>query len=113
MMDTVLYQTTLENLPLLGTIPVVITSWKLVGYLGVFLFAGRWFVQMIASRRNGRPTIPRMFWYMSVMGSTLLVAYFLFGKRDSVGLLSNLFPMTVAFYNLYLDVAHKSKQATA
>lgn len=110
MMDSVLFETTLQNIPLLGDIPVKITFWKLVGYLGVFLFAGRWFVQMIASKRNGKPTIPRLFWYMSVCGSVLLVTYFLFGKRDSVGLLSNLFPMTVAFYNLFLDI--KSNRTT-
>jgi lipid-A-disaccharide synthase-like uncharacterized protein len=82
---------------------LVITPWKLVGYVGVGLFAGRWFVQMIASRMHGAPVLPRLFWYMSISGSTLLLAYFIFGKNDSVGILSNLFPMSVALYNLYLD----------
>ena len=86
-----------------------ITGWKLVGYLGVFLFAGRWFVQMIASRMNGRPTMPRLFWYMSISGSVLLLTYFIFGKNDSVGILSNAFPLTVASYNLYLDFKSKSQ----
>lgn len=82
---------------------VVITPWKLIGYLGVGLFAGRWFVQLIASRKHGRPVMPALFWYMSVTGSVLLLMYFIFGKNDSVGILSNLFPFTVALYNLYLD----------
>jgi lipid-A-disaccharide synthase-like uncharacterized protein len=81
---------------------VVITPWKLVGYVGVTLFAGRWFVQLIASRKHGRPTMPALFWYMSITGSVLLLAYFVFGKNDSVGVLSNLFPFAVALYNLYL-----------
>lgn len=81
---------------------VVITPWKLIGYIGVGLFAGRWFVQLIASRKHGRPTMPAMFWYMSITGSVLLLLYFVFGKNDSVGILSNLFPFTVALYNLYL-----------
>ena len=29
---------------------VTVTPWKLIGYLGVFLFAGRWFVQLAASQ---------------------------------------------------------------
>jgi lipid-A-disaccharide synthase-like uncharacterized protein len=29
---------------------VVVTPWKLVGYLGVALFAGRWFVQLSSLR---------------------------------------------------------------
>ena len=41
---------------------------------------------------------------MSVTGSILLLAYFIFGKNDSVGILSNLFPALIAFYNLYLDI---------
>jgi lipid-A-disaccharide synthase-like uncharacterized protein len=81
---------------------VVVTPWKLVGYIGVTLFAGRWFVQLIASRKHGRPTMPALFWYMSITGSVLLLAYFVFGKNDSVGVLSNLFPFAVALYNLYL-----------
>jgi len=38
-----------------------VTPWKLVDYIGVALFSGRWFVQMIASRANGRLTLPRLF----------------------------------------------------
>jgi lipid-A-disaccharide synthase-like uncharacterized protein len=90
---------------------VTITPWKLVGYTGVFLFAGRWFVQLWASRRARKPTMPGLFWYMSAVGSVLLLAYFVFGKNDSVGILSNLFPLFVALYNLYLHVQHKQQMA--
>ena len=64
---------------------MTITPWKLVGYLGVALFAGRWFVQMYYSRRHGRPVVPTVFWLMSIWGSLLLLSYFIFGKNDSVG----------------------------
>jgi lipid-A-disaccharide synthase-like uncharacterized protein len=47
---------------------------------------------------------------MSMAGSALLLAYFTFGKNDSVGVLSNLFPMIVALYNLVLDVRHARAQ---
>lgn len=91
---------------------VVITPWKLIGYLGVFLFAGRWFVQVFASRMYGRPVVPRLFWYMSITGSLLLLCYFTFGKNDSVGILSNLFPMFIALYNLWLDVTSRRSDAS-
>ena len=81
---------------------IVITPWKLVGYVGVALFAGRWLVQMAATRRHGRPVFPGMFWTMSVLGSVLLLSYFIWGKNDSVGVLSNLFPMAVALYNTFM-----------
>ncbi len=93
-MDTVLFE----------SFGIVITPWKLIGYLGVALFAGRWFVQLYTSRTHRRPVVPRLFWYMSSLGSVLLLAYFIFGKNDSVGILSNLFPLFVAFYNLRLDI---------
>lgn len=88
----------------LGPVHLVVTGWKIVGYLGVGLFAGRWGVQLLASRRAGRPVLPRAFWYMSVSGSLLLLTYFIFGKNDSVGVLSNLFPAFTACYNLWLDL---------
>jgi lipid-A-disaccharide synthase-like uncharacterized protein len=91
------------NTVLLNAFGVVVTPWKLIGYLGTALFAGRWFVQLIASRRHGRPMVPATFWYMSILGSLLLLLYFIFGRNDSVGVLSNLFPFTVALYNLRLQ----------
>lgn len=78
---------------------VAVTPWKLIGYAGVALFAGRWVVQVAATRAQGRVVVPQAFWAMSVVGSGLLLAYFIFGKNDSVGILSNLFPMGVAIYN--------------
>lgn len=82
---------------------VTVTPWQLVGYLGVALFAGRWFVQLAASKVSGKPVLPALFWYMSAAGSILLLGYFIFGRNDSVGVLSNFFPLFVALYNLYLD----------
>jgi lipid-A-disaccharide synthase-like uncharacterized protein len=90
---------------------VTITPWKLIGYAGVLLFAGRWFVQLAASRARGKVVMPRLFWYMSALGSVLLLGYFIFGKNDSVGVLSNLFPLFVALYNLYLDFVNRRRPA--
>lgn len=92
---------------------VTLTPWKLVGYLGVALFAGRWFVQLYYSRKLGRPVVPTVFWLMSISGSLLLLSYFTFGKNDSVGVLSNLFPAGVAAYNLYLDLANRRSRSAA
>lgn len=91
---------------------VTVTPWKLVGYFGVLLFAGRWLVQLGASRALGKPVVPRVFWYMSALGSALLLSYFTFGKNDSVGVMSNMFPLFVALYNLYLDRKSTSQSAT-
>lgn len=87
---------------------VTITAWKLVGYIGTAMFAGRWFVQWWASKQAGKVVVPRLFWYMSVVGSLMTLSYFLFSaKQDSVGVLQNLFPSFVALYNLVLDIRHR------
>jgi lipid-A-disaccharide synthase-like uncharacterized protein len=96
------------NTPIADLFDIVITPWKLVGYLGVFLFAGRWLVQMAATRKQGRPAFPGLFWTLSVLGSVLLLSYFIWGKNDSVGVLSNLFPMTVALYNMFMHHRYAS-----
>ncbi len=86
---------------------VAITPWKLLGFVGVALFAGRWAVQLWASKSRGRPVLPLAFWLMSISGSVLLLLYFAFGSSDPVGLLSNLFPAAIASYNMVLDVRHR------
>ena len=99
------------NEPFLVFMGVTLTPWKLVGYLGVALFAGRWFVQLYYSRKFGKPVVPTAFWLMSISGSLLLLSYFTFGKNDSVGVLSNLFPAFVSVYNLVVDVRHRRDRA--
>ena len=95
------------NTVILHAFGVVVTPWKLVGYLGVLLFAGRWVVQVLYSRYYRRPVLPILFWYMSISGSLALLTYFTFGKNDSVGVLQNLFPSFTACYSLYLDIRHR------
>jgi len=84
------------------------SPWKLIGLVGAAMFGGRWLVQFVASRRAGKPVIPRLFWYMSVVGSLMTLSYFLFSqKQDSVGVIQNLFPAFTALYSLYLDIRHR------
>ena len=87
---------------------VHITAWTLIGLTGALMFGGRWLVQFIASRRQGKPVIPRAFWYMSIAGSLMTLSYFIFSaKQDAVGVLQNLFPSFTAIYSLYLDIRHR------
>ncbi|MCX8497474.1 MAG: lipid-A-disaccharide synthase N-terminal domain-containing protein [Akkermansiaceae bacterium] len=92
---------------------VIITAWKLIGYVGASLFGGRWLPQLIATRKAKMVRVPRIFWVMSVGGSICLLSYFTFGKNDSVGILSNLFPTCVAIYNLTLDIRNSRRNGIA
>ena len=95
---------------LIAIFGITVTGWKIVGYLGVFMFTSRWFIQMLASRRAGKPVVPRIFWILSMAGSLMCLAYFVFGKNDSVGILGYLFPSGVSLYNLILDSRHRAKR---
>jgi lipid-A-disaccharide synthase-like uncharacterized protein len=78
-------------------------GWKLIGLLGTGLFAGRWVVQFLSSRRAGRSVVNRSFWMMSTAGSLLLVLYFTVSPhRDVVGLLGNALPLLIGVYNIRL-----------
>ena len=84
------------------------SPWKLIGLTGALMFGGRWLVQFIASKREGKPVIPRLFWYMSIIGSLMTLSYFIFSqKQDSVGIIQNLVPAFTAVYSLYLDIKHR------
>jgi lipid-A-disaccharide synthase-like uncharacterized protein len=89
-----------------------LTPWKAIGFLGMFLFTSRWFVQLYYTRKLRRVVMPLAFWWLSVAGSVLLLANFIFGKNDSVGILSNFFPVFVSVYNLYVHLRHRRNAIT-
>ncbi len=55
-------------------------SWLAIGFLGQGLFFGRWVVQWIASERKSESQIPIAFWYMSLVGGLITLAYAIYRK---------------------------------
>ncbi len=89
---------------------LTITPWKLIGFLGTLLFTARWFVQFYATKRQKRVVVPMSFWYLSVVGSVLTLAYFIWGKNDSVGIIQTAFPMLVSVYNVVAHLRHRKPE---
>ncbi|MHC1481380.1 lipid-A-disaccharide synthase N-terminal domain-containing protein [Frateuria aurantia] len=85
------------------------TMWKVIGFCGALMFTSRWVVQMYYTRRLKRVVMPVAFWWLSVLGSALQLAYFIFGKNDSVGIIANFFPTFVAVYNLMIELKRKRR----
>ena len=85
---------------------LTLTPWKLIGLLGACLFTARWFVQLYATKRLRRVVMPMGFWYLSIVGSVMTLAYFIWGKNDSVGIIQNAFPAFVALYNIFIHLRH-------
>jgi lipid-A-disaccharide synthase-like uncharacterized protein len=57
--------------------------WIIVGFVGQALFFGRFFVQWIASERRKQSVVPNSFWYLSLAGGAVLLAYAIH-RRDPV-----------------------------
>jgi lipid-A-disaccharide synthase-like uncharacterized protein len=60
------------------------SAWKAIGWLGNAVFFSRFFVQWYATEKQKKVVVPVAFWWLSLAGSMLLLAYALFHKRDSV-----------------------------
>ena len=60
--------------------------WVAVGFLGQAAFTFRMLLQWWASERAGRSVVPIAFWYGSLAGSVLLLAYFAW-RKDLVGII--------------------------
>jgi lipid-A-disaccharide synthase-like uncharacterized protein len=83
----------------LGAGSTVVLFWLGIGLFGQLLFTGRMVVQWIASERKGTSVVPPMFWWMSLVGSLLLLSYFLW-RRDPIGLLGQAFGSFVYLRNI-------------
>lgn len=79
------------------------------GLLGQAVFMSRMVVQWVESERAKRSVIPIAFWYLSIIGSAMVLIYG-FYKEDPVIILGQLFGFIVYIRNLYLIRTHQSKQ---
>jgi lipid-A-disaccharide synthase-like uncharacterized protein len=72
-----------------------------VGLLGQVLFTGRMIVQWLASEKKHESVVPPVFWWMSLIGSLMLLSYFTW-RRDIVGILGQGFGLAIYLRNLHL-----------
>ena len=58
--------------------------WVLFGFGAQALFTARFLVQWIASEKRGKSHVPLAFWYLSLVGAAMLLAYAALWKHDPV-----------------------------
>lgn len=58
--------------------------WETLGYLGQLVFASRFFVQWVASEKAKASVIPLAFWYLSIVGSIMMLWYAIVMKRPAL-----------------------------
>jgi lipid-A-disaccharide synthase-like uncharacterized protein len=83
----------------LGLWSPVVALWLGIGFLGQLLFTGRMLVQWLASERSGKSVVPPMFWWMSLVGSLMLLGYFMW-RRDPIGLIGQAFGSFIYLKNI-------------
>jgi lipid-A-disaccharide synthase-like uncharacterized protein len=73
--------------------------WVVLGFAAQGLFTMRFVVQWVASERSGHSVIPIAFWFFSIGGGLLLLAYALY-RRDPVFIAGQAFGVFVYLRNL-------------
>ncbi|MBU0485135.1 MAG: lipid-A-disaccharide synthase N-terminal domain-containing protein [Proteobacteria bacterium] len=86
------------------------TFWISLGFIAQALFSGRFLVQWVASEKAGRSVIPVSFWFLSMGGGLLLLAYAIW-RQDPVFILGQSAGAFVYSRNLYL-IARERKLKT-
>lgn len=74
--------------------------WTAIGLLGQGFFFARFFVQWIASERRKSSVIPTAFWFFSMAGSVVLLAYGIH-RRDAVIIIGQIPGLFIYSRNLW------------
>ena len=77
-----------------------ISTWVIIGFTGQLFFSLRFIVQWVASEKKRQSVVPIQFWYLSIIGSLLLLSYAIY-RKDPVFILGQSFGFIVYLRNLY------------
>jgi lipid-A-disaccharide synthase-like uncharacterized protein len=82
--------------------------WLAVGFIGQLAFTGRFVLQWLYSEYKKRSVIPVGFWYLSIIGSALLLAYAIY-RQDPVFIVGQSFGFIVYLRNLQLIAKYREQ----
>ncbi len=77
------------------------TMWLGIGFLAQAMFSARFLVQWLASERMKKSVIPLAFWWLSLLGGSMLLAYAIW-RKDPVIILGQATGLVVYTRNLML-----------
>ncbi|HNX26019.1 MAG TPA: lipid-A-disaccharide synthase N-terminal domain-containing protein [Phycisphaerae bacterium] len=86
--------------------------WMAVGFFGQVVFGLRFIVQWIATERAKKSIIPLAFWYLSLVGTLILLAYSIY-RKDPVFIAGFSLNLIIYVRNLYFIHIHPRKCAAA
>jgi lipid-A-disaccharide synthase-like uncharacterized protein len=82
-------------------------GWLVFGFCGNAAFFTRFLVQWVHSERAGESRIPEIFWWQSIVGTLILLTYFVH-RRDPVGMLG--YVVNVVPYTRNLVLVYRKKR---
>ena len=81
--------------------------WNVLGWTGQIVFFSRFIVQWYATERKKQVVVPSAFWWLSIIGSLLLLLYALFYDKHYVVIFSYAFSWIPYIRNLIIHRRHK------
>lgn len=88
------------------------TMWLGIGFLAQAMFSARFLVQWLASEKLKKSVIPLAFWWLSLTGGSLLLAYAIW-RKDPVIILGQATGLIVYSRNLMLIRRNRRQTAEA
>ena len=87
-----------------------IDLWVLVGFIGQFMFTMRFVMQWIASEKVQKSVVPVSFWFFSISGGLIVLAYAIH-KQDPVFIVGQGAGLLIYFRNLYFILTQHKKSS--
>ena len=87
------------------------TIWLAIGFIGQGLFSARFIVQWLKSEREKKSVFPVAFWYFSIAGGIVLLAYAIH-RKDPVFIVGQLTGLFIYFRNLYFVIYERKNLKT-
>lgn len=82
--------------------------WLIVGFVGQAVFVTRFLLQWLYSEYKRRSAFPMAFWYASILGGMILLAYAIY-KRDPVFIVGQAGGLIIYLRNLQLRLRERRR----
>jgi lipid-A-disaccharide synthase-like uncharacterized protein len=86
--------------------------WIAIGFIGQTMFSARFLIQWIASEKARRSIIPSAFWFFSVAGGVVLLAYAIY-RQDPVFIAGQAGGLLIYGRNVFFVMREKRLSAEA
>lgn len=87
---------------------ITLDAWVLFGFLAQFIFFLRFAVQWWASEKEKKSVVPMSFWYLSIVGSVMILIYAI-RQQDIVFITAQFLALFIYVRNIML---HKKSVAS-